>query len=96
MTRVKQLPVKNSKDSGDVKASDSATQKITEHGSESELGDTSRRQRKVMLGEMYDLNQELTEENDFLARKLEEAEGYIRKVELQNGLLTNEINALRI
>jgi hypothetical protein len=45
---------------------------------------------------MYDLNEELKQENDFLAKKLDETEEYIRKVELQNGLLTSELNILRI
>jgi hypothetical protein len=48
------------------------------------------------MNDMYDLNEELKEENDFLAKKLDETEEYIRKVELQNGLLTNELNVLRI
>jgi hypothetical protein len=55
-----------------------------------------RRHHTVEVNDMYDLNEELKQENDFLAKKLDETEEYIRKVELQNGLLTSELNILRI
>jgi|JI9StandDraft_1071089.scaffolds.fasta_scaffold113659_1 hypothetical protein len=77
IARVKQLPIKSlptkpTADNSENGASNEPnTQRITEHGSDSEIGSSARRQRKVMLSDMYDLNQELTEENDFLAKKLE-------------------------
>ena len=32
------------------------------------------------MGELLEANQELTEENEFLSQKLEEAESYIKKI----------------
>ena len=72
VARVKQLPIKTTLEySENATSNEPNTQRITEHGSDSEVGSSARKQRKVLLSDMYDLNQELTEENDFLARKLE-------------------------
>ncbi|CAN5951110.1 unnamed protein product [Sphagnum jensenii] len=48
------------------------------------------------IGELVELNHELSDENEYLESKLAEAEDYIRKLEGQQSLVIKEVEHLRL